>query len=139
MAFNEAQASWENCPFVDTSDTSVWANIHPDGLACSGSICALRCADGYQSTAPLKAKCQQADGEWEWNKSALGKCVSCKEPVTNDPFVNLSCKINGRKLCSLYSIDQNKTIIKVNRPLLSNCSTVSGQSERFYNIFSIMV
>ena len=100
MAFNEAQASWENCPSVDTSE---WPNLHPDGLDCSGSICALRCADGFQPTAPLKAKCQQVDGEWEWNKSSLGKCVGCKDTIPSDPFVARACKLNASKY--IFHID----------------------------------
>ena len=87
-----AQGNWKDCTTIDTSAIE---NVSPDGLSCSGDICALKCAAGYTPKAPKKAKCLQEGTEWNWNKD-LGTCVSCKDITgIEDEKLAVDCKVNA--------------------------------------------
>ena len=96
-----SHGKWNDCVTIDTSTVE---NVSPDGLNCSGDICALKCADGFTPKAPKKAKCIQEDSEWSWNKN-LGTCVTCKDITgIEDENVQVSCKINASKFCGNTAI-----------------------------------
>ena len=97
----KVQGNWKDCATIDTSAIE---NVSPDGLNCSGDICALKCAAGYAPKAPKKAKCLQEGSEWNWNKD-LGTCVTCKD-ITGiaDERLEVNCKINASKFQTVFML-----------------------------------
>ena len=87
-----AHGKWKDCVTIETNAIE---NVSPDGLDCSGDICALRCADGFTPKAPKKVTCIKEDSTWSWNKD-LGTCVTCKDITgIEDEKLEVACKLNS--------------------------------------------